>query len=434
MQHSRAVLRSALAAVACISGPVLAQESETTIYGTFNVDLERVNAHGATAAGTLPPGALGQTPTGIEIPGRLRVTQNSSNFGIRGTERINPNLVAWFQVESSVAVDSGGSNIASRNTGVGMKGNWGNLFVGQWDTPYKTLSGAVDPMYFTGITYTGALIGTPGFGVGPVTAGAPATSGDGKTFANAANASFERRQGNSIQYWTPSFAGASMRFAYSVDEAKTSKSPTLTQVDPTVLSASIEYQLPIPVFYVAYAYESHSDYFGIDALVPAPQVTVASNSAGATAASARDRGDKLIARFKIPGTQVGFMAERLRYSKTQDASLPAFWFSHYSRNAYAVTLVQSVGQSGTLRALYGKARDGSCERFDGSACDTKGLGARQVSLGYSYSFSRRTDLYAFYTNVANEQRGSYQFANAAGLGAAPGSTSVGYLLGMRHTF
>src|SRR6476469_2946863 len=201
MQHSRAVLRSALAAVACISGPVLAQESETQLYGTLNVDLERVDAHGATPAGTLPPGSLGQTPTGIDLPGRLRVTQNSSNFGIRGTERLNPNAIAWFQVESAVAVDSGGSNIASRNSGVGMKGGWGNLFVGQWDTPYKTLSGAVDPMYFTGITYTGALIGTPGFGVGPVTVGAPATSGDGKTFANAANASFARRQGNSVQYW-----------------------------------------------------------------------------------------------------------------------------------------------------------------------------------------------------------------------------------------
>lgn len=427
------VLRSALAAVACISGPVLAQESEVQLYGTLNVDIERVDAHGATAAASAPAGALGATPTGIDIPSRNRVTQNSSNLGFRGNERINNNLTAWFQVESSVAVDAGGSNIASRNTGVGLKGRWGNFFVGQWDTPYKTISGAVEPMYFTGITYTGALIGTPGFGVGPVTIGAPVTSGDGKTFASATNASFERRQGNSVQYWAPVFAGISMRFAYSADEARTSKSPALTQVDPYILSASVEYQLPIPVFYVAYAYESHSDYFGLDALVPAPQATIVSNSSGAAPASSRDRGDKLIARFKVPGTQVGFMAERLRYGKSQDGA-PGAWFNRYSRNAYAVTLIQDVGQSGKVRALYGKARDGRCERFDGTACDTQGLGARQVSLGYSYSLSRRTDLYAFYTNVANESRGSYQFANAAGLGAAAGSTSKGYVLGMRHTF
>ena len=57
-----------------------------------------------------------------------------------------------------------------------------------------------------------------------------------------------------------------------------------------------------------------------------------------------------------------------------------------------------------------------------------------MSAGYSYSFSVRTDVYAFYTRVANEGRGSYQLANGAGLGAAPGSASVGYALGLRHTF
>jgi len=43
-------------------------------------------------------------------------------------------------------------------------------------------------------------------------------------------------------------------------------------------------------------------------------------------------------------------------------------------------------------------------------------------------------VYAFYTRVANDERGSYQFANAAGIGAAPGAASIGYVLGIRHTF
>jgi predicted porin len=96
--------------------------------------------------------------------------------------------------------------------------------------------------------------------------------------------------------------------------------------------------------------------------------------------------------------------------------------------------MQRVGESGMIRGLVGRARAGRCERADGSACSTQGFGARQVSLGYSYTLSKRTDLYAFYTRVSNDARASYQFANGAGLGAAPGSTSTGYLLGMRHTF
>jgi predicted porin len=431
LQKSRPALRWAGIAIALTSAPVLAQEGGTQIYGTLNVDVERVDARDATPAGTLPPGSLGATPTGVNVGARNRVTQNSSNFGLRATERIAGDLFAFFQVESTVAVDAGGSAIASRNTGAGFKGAWGTAFLGQWDTPYKTISGAVEPMYFTGITYSGALIGTPGFGVGPVTIGAPATSGDGRTFANAANASFERRQGNSIQYWSPNFSGATVRVAYSVDEARTSKSAGVTQVDPSILSASIEYS-PGGI-YLAYAYESHTDYFGLDALVPAAQATTVAAAGGSPSASSRDRGDKFVARVKLGGTQVGLLAERLRYAKSQSNAAPGA-FSRYDREAFAVTLVQSVGAAGTLRGLIGKARGGSCATTDGSACDTSGLGARQVSVGYSYSFSRRTDVYAFYTNVANGARGNYQFANGAGLGAAPGATSTGYVLGMRHTF
>ena len=416
-------------AIAAAAGPAFAQE--TQIYGTFNVDVENVRARGASAAAPVPAGTLGVAPSGLDQPARNRVTSNSSNFGIRGSDRIGTDLSAFFQVESAVAVDSGGSNIASRNTAAGLKGRWGTLFLGQWDTPYKTISGAVDPMFFTGITYTGALIGTPGFGVGPVTAGAPASSGDGRTFANAANASFERRQGNSVQYWAPAFGGLTLRFAYSANESKTSSAATVTQVNPSIVSANAEYQAGI--FYLGYAHEIHTDYFGLDALVPAAQATPVAATAGSPKASSRDQGDKLIARVKVGGTQMGVMAERLRYSRSV-VPAPAAAFGSYRRDAYALAFTQSVGGAGTVRGLYARAADGRCTRFDGGACTTSGLGAKQLSLGYSYAFSRRTEGYAFYTRVANDAAGSYQFANAAGLGAAPGSASLGYLLGIRHTF
>jgi len=418
-------------ATALLSGHAAAQDA-VQIYGTLNVDFESVEARGASAAAQLPTGTMGANPTGIDVPRRNRVTQNSSNLGFRGAERITPDVSAFFQVESGVAVDSGGSNIASRNTGVGFKsGTWGTAFIGQWDTPYKTLSGAVEPMYFTGIAYTGALIGTPGFGVGPVTIGAPVTSADGRTFAAAPNASFERRQGNSVQYWSPAVMGANLRVAYSANENRTSSSTGVTQVNPSLWSAGLDYQAG--PFYVAYAYETHQDYFGIDALVPGAQATPVAASSAFAGASSHDRGEKLVARVKLGATQLGVMGERLRFSKTGGNAI-AGAFMRYERDAYVATLVQGIGAAGTLRALVGKARDGNCSRLDGSACVTAGLGARQVSAGYSYSFSRRTDAYAFFTRISNGARGSYQFANAAGLGAAPGSVNVGYLLGLRHTF
>ena len=415
----------------CGSGGALAQE--TQIYGTFNVDVESVRATGATPAETLPRGQLGATPTGIDVSRRNRVTSNSSNFGIRGSDVISPALTAFFQVESAVGVDAGNTNIASRNTAAGLKSAWGTLFLGQWDTPYKTLSGAVDPMYFTGITYTGALIGTPGFGVGPVTNGAPVTSADGKSFAGAANASFERRQGNSVQYWSPTWSGFSMRLAYSANETKTSSSPAVTQVNPYILSGSVEYQAGI--LYLGYAHEDHRDYFGLDAIVPGAQATQVAATASFPSSSGRDQGDKYVARVKFARTQLGVMAERLRYEKSQALpSAATFWFSSYRREAYVVTLVQGIGAAGTIRGFVGRANAGKCTRFDGADCSTSGLGARQISLGYSHTLSRRTDLYAFFTRVSNDAHGSYPFANGAGLGAAPGADNVGYALGIRHTF
>jgi predicted porin len=431
VRTSKPVVQWASLAIAVASTTAVAQENATTIYGTFNVDFESVEARGATAAGTLPDGFLGANPTGVNVPRRNRVTQNSSNLGFRGTEKISPDLSAFFQVESGVAVDAGGSNIASRNTAIGFNSTWGAFRMGQWDTPYKSISGAVDPMYFTGITYTGALIGSPGFGVGPVTIGAPATSGDGRTFANASNASYERRQGNIVQYWSPTVGGVTVRGAYSANENRTAKSATVTQVNPYIFSGSIEYDPGL--FYFAYAYESHNDYFGLDALVPAAQATPAAAVGGTPLASSRDRGEKYIARVKFGGTQVGLMAERLRYAKNQSNAAPGA-FNRYERNAAAITLIQKVGALGTIRGLVGKAQDGSCGRFNGSACNTSGLGARQFSIGYSETLSKRTDLYAFYTRVANDSRGSYQFANAAGIGAAAGSSNIGYVLGIRHVF
>ncbi len=400
------------------------------IYGTLNVDFENVRARDASPAAALPAGQLGANPTGVNVGSRNRVTQNSANLGFRGSESLGGDLSAFFQIESAVAVDVGGSALASRNTAVGLQGGFGSIRIGQWDTPYKTLSGAVDPMYFTGITYTGALIGTPGFGVGPVTNGVLNTSANGSTYANAINASFERRQGNVVQYWTPTIDGLTFKLAYAANESRSANSSAVTQVNPRVLSLSVDYEIG-PVF-VGYAHERHDDLFGLSAIIPAAQAAPVAAIGGSPSLSATDSGDKVAVRYKIADTQLGLLWEKLKYEQSSSTAANGA-FNEYDRTAIAITLMQKIGR-GTIRGIYGRALAGSCGRVGGGACDTGGLGARQYSLGYSYTFSKRTDLYWFYTRVTNDARGSYQFANSAGLGAAPGSANIGYISGIRHTF
>ena len=433
----------AVASLVALSSPshLFADSRNAELYGTFNVDYEAVEATGASPAGARAANQLGAVPTGVDVPRRSRVTSNSSNIGFRGTQPLIGGLKGFFQVESAIGVDNQatfgsntangspiGGGFATRNTSVGLSGAWGTVFIGQWDTPYKVISAAVDPMYFTGIAYTGALIGSPGFGVGPVTNGNVTLNAAGTTFANVSNASFERRQGNSAQYWTPSFGGVTGKIAYSTNEGKTPSSSTITQINPRIWSANLEYDKA--PFYLAYGYELHLDYFGLGALAPAGQaVPVAST--GVTASS-RDTGMKLVARYGFGNTRLGLIYEQLDY-KQDNSAAAATVFRTYRRGAYALTATHQIGL-GTLRGIFGRASSGTCTLVGGGSCISTGLGAQQVSLGYSHSFSERMDLYGFYTRVANDANATYQFANAAGIGAAAGAADVGYLLGVRYTF
>ncbi len=434
-----------LASIMVLSMPLSlrAESGNVQIYGTINVDYEGVEATGASPAAAHPANQLGATPTGVDVPHRDRVTSNSSNIGVRGAQPLAGGLKVFFQVESAIGWDNQatfgantangspvGGGFATRNTNVGVSGAWGSVFLGQWDTPYKVLSGAVDPMYFTGIAYTGALIGSPGFGIGPVTNGNVTLNAAGTAYANTTNASFERRQGNSAQYWTPAFGAFSAKLAYSVNEGKSAAAGTTTQIDPRIWSANLEYdKAPL---YLAGGYERHLDYFGLGAIAPAGQAVPVAAASSTASASSRDSGIKLVARYTLGRTRLGVIYEQLRYE--QDSSVAAATaFKTYRRGAYALTATHAIG-AGTLRGIYGRAQSGSCSLAGGGTCVSSGLGAQQVSLGYSHSYSDRTDLYGFFTRVANDVNATYQFANGAGIGAAAGATSTGYLLGVRHTF
>src|SRR5882762_1403847 len=193
-----------LACVALFAAPAAAlAQSNVQIYGTLNGDFESVKATGSS--------------TGVNFPSRNRVTSNSSNVGLRGTEDLGQGLRAFFQIESFVGFDNGTTSgfCASRNSGVGLTGGWGQVSLGQWDSPYKYTTLRIDPTGNTGIAaYTGILGGT-----GSITAGQ-----GGSTFAE--RASFDRRVQNVLQYWTPMWNGLSGRFAYGAGDTNVGSSTT----------------------------------------------------------------------------------------------------------------------------------------------------------------------------------------------------------------
>jgi predicted porin len=391
----------------------LAQGTNVTIYGMLNVDFERVEAKDSAF-------------NGPEFDPRNRVSSNSSNIGFRGTEDLGNGLKAIFQCESFANIDNGGAGLCTRNTHVGLSGGWGTLFYGQWDTPYKFTTLAQDAFYSTGIAASATVIGTPGFGVATVTqSGTPGAVGTA-----AANASFDVRRGDSVQYWSPNWAGFAFRLMYSANEGKSadpSGFPGNVELDPYTWGGAITYTNgPL---YINAAYARHIDFFGLNQLA-AFGVTAAGVSAAND--SSKDTGIKIGAGYGWGNITLNVIWERLEYENDGGAAVD---LEQYERDLIYVSLLHRIG-NWTLRAYYAHADDAECDLVGPGACILEDETAADAwAVGASYSLSKRTDLYALFTRVDNDDRASYTFGvNGLRPTGAFGFENDGVALGIRHTF
>ena len=395
-----------------------ALDGDVTIYGTVSPFFDNLRASGATKPG-LSPASGGATQvaadayTGLDTPARFRLTSGTSNLGFKGgLDLLGEDLQVFFQVESAVSLDGEApSSWNGRNTGAGLKGKFGRVLFGIWDTPYKYATpfmGAIRSLN----PYDNGLVGYPGFGV-------PATTTQTGRTGKAADASFSRRQGNSLQYWSPEVMGFSARLAYSANEGKTSETKTARSISPAVYSGLLSY-VKGPVT-VRYGYERHEDYFGLTQL---------GGSAAATATNdgSTDEGHELVAHLSLPtGTRISGIVERLTF-KNQEAE--AGKVSRYTRDAY-FALVQQRFAEHQLWGSFGQALPGECAVVDGS-CRTGGLGATQYALGYSYALGKSAEVYAAFYRLVNARSASYAVVSSPAV--PPGSDTTGVGLGILYTF
>jgi len=373
-----------------------ADTGNISVYGTLNVDLEAVKATGSADPAT-------------DFVSRFRIQSNSSNFGIKGDEKIAKDFSAVFQLEMSVDVAAGYGDVSGRNSMVGLSGGLGTIIYGKWDTPYRNVQAFMDPFYSTGIGYLASILDTMGQGSTSTTF----LSGGGSSVADAL--SFSRRQGNSIQYWSPDLIGASLKLAYSTNRDRSSA--PANHKNPDLLSAAVNYEQGPVNFGVAY--EQHDDFMSASA----HPIT------GVTALKTKDTGFKIAAGFKpLEDTTLGVAWDTLKYGQTTD-----FGDSSYRRNALAFSTTQKVHDY-TVRGAYGFATDGTCTLASGAACHTAGQGARFATMGGSYGLSGRTDLYVIFSKIWNGNN-NYNFAIGQVNAALPaGADPQGLGLGIRHSF
>src|SRR5207247_1087775 len=137
------LLGIAVAVALAAPGLALAQ-SGVQVYGTVHMSINQVkfgDATGSPAGANAAPSATGSIaavlPQGTT---KMGVAQHASDFGLRSTETVGGGMTAWFQAEFNVLMErTNGVNdntASARNSGVGLRGGFGNVYVGTWETPW----------------------------------------------------------------------------------------------------------------------------------------------------------------------------------------------------------------------------------------------------------------------------------------------------------
>jgi predicted porin len=391
--------------------PMARAQSSVTLYGVLDGSVGYEHSSGGSGVG--PNVSSG------------RVSFNDSYFGLRGSEDLGGGFKAIFQIESSIGSDgrsapgynaSGSSGFADRNSRVGVESpEYGTLFLGHWETPYLQLSKGIDPFYGEqGSLHS--MLGSSGY--------APAFAQNSAGYdANAQDAAFNRRQGNSVQYWSPQWQGLQAKLGYSFSD-----SSNLAGSDGSshaqALSASLDWNYR--GLTVGYAYERHNDFYGIQAM------TTGSNPAGYPGGS-HDDAHKVVAAYDFGnGLQLGAGFEHLAYRSDADSVAPGA-IDSFSRNAVVASAKYNFTTADAVKLGYGRAFGANCGS-NGAACNATGSTASLYSVGYSHDLSKRTELYAVYSRIDNGQNASYTPAFGTDYAVNPGATYQFVGVGMRHAF
>ena len=119
------------------------------------------------------------------------IANNASRFGVKGSEDLGDNLKAIYQLEIQADVTkSGGATAAgfgngTRNSRVGLEGDFGTAFMGTWDTPFKVAHNKVELFDNTNNASAGNILGLTG----------------------KAGYKLSDRFGSSVQYHSPMMSG-----------------------------------------------------------------------------------------------------------------------------------------------------------------------------------------------------------------------------------
>jgi predicted porin len=390
----------AVAVAGALGVPAAAMAASTVqVYGRFYVEYG-VSVDQGRQSNVVPVAPASNDRNSVDM-----LQAPGSNIGFKGEEKLGGGLSAWFQCESTADVrgsTDGTAGFCSRNSAVGLKGNFGNVYIGTWDTPFKRATNNV------GANDTG-LFGTSWLLFG----GSTTVSESSSNGAVALNrAVFKRRQRNSINYYSPKFSGFQVGVSYSATNGATAVTTGVVNSKPRVMSLGATYDNgPLGL---GAGYQRHNEFAG--------PVLGASDDTGWHV-----NGDYKFGKFKVGGiyTEQKFEVAGTvgtGENKVKAWSVGAEWNIQGPHNLMAnyTTAGDAKGIAGGLAPAADRMR---------VAADT---GADLWQIRYMYQLSKRTKLSAGYTKLDNDNNANYRLGGPAR--PATGENQDAFAIAVDHRF
>ena len=367
----------------------MAQSSTVSVYGSFYMEYAFINS--------------GRALNGTDTANVDMLQSGGSAIGFKGEEKLGGGMSAWFQCESTASLrGTDPDGFCGRNSAVGLKGGFGNVFVGVWDTPFKR-----------------AMLGNVGgrdtgvFGTAFLLAGASTTTLDG-----ASPGVFRRRQTNSISYDSPNFGGFQFMALTSTTNSSTATTTTSAGAKPRILSLGGSYKAG--PFDLGVGFEKHTNAY-MNVAQPG-LATFAGDEEGyhVSGSYTLPMGLKLGATFteQKADTAVGTNAKVKAYH------LGAEWkFSGPHGVALSYTNADDI--KGTTGAAMGS------RPVVTALSDT---GAKLWQIRYLHDLSKRTQAQVGYASLKNDNAASYDLGGLAYSAASSGAKQRAVAVSITHKF
>jgi predicted porin len=350
-----------IAIAAALVAPVVAM-ADATVYGKIRTSVDYVDY----SSGNLFNDALDQVANDLNLDENdinirddslFEINSWASRLGVKGSEDLGDGLKAIYQIEGQVnfadQVNEFGTATAlltGRNTFVGLAGGFGTVLLGRHDTPMKMSTAKLDYFADTSADYNGMR---------------PYQNLAFSAWGYTQGAGFsDRRADGTLAYVSPNLAGLTLAAAIIPGENQN----TNGMADAYSVAAMYENG----GIYLAGAYEAADGQ--IDYLERAP-VDFGDHSQWRVGGGYDAGGWKVAAVYEneqIDGPVTGTLADVDKYD---------------------ISGAFTIGM-GEIKGTY----------FDWEDNETKVTGSG-YTLGYDYNFSKRTQLYALYSDSVIEATG-----------------------------